>query len=246
MCWSQVSTVLRRKRAPVRWRAGTIPTARPAAPGCRTRSPCSTRLARPDLDCESVIATWRAAATTPALQTALGADVEGPVTVDLVTDGPHALVGGTTGSGKSELLRTLVAGLALGRGPEQLSLVLVDYKGGAAFDRCRELPHVVGVVTDLDDHLAERVLRSLEAELRRRERALRSAGVADLASYHRARQRDPTLDPLPRLAIVIDEFATLAAELPDFLGALIGTAQRGRSLGVHLVLATQRPVGGGR
>ena len=117
--------------------------------------------------------------------------------------------------------------------------MLVDYKGGATFDACADLPHTVGVVTDLDDRLAERALVSLEAELRRRERLLRPVGAADLADY-RAVAGAP---PLPRLVVVIDEFAALAAELPDFLPALVGVAQRGRSLGVHLVLATQRPAG---
>jgi S-DNA-T family DNA segregation ATPase FtsK/SpoIIIE len=116
----------------------------------------------------------------------------------------------------------------------------VDYKGGAAFDACARLPHVVGMVTDLDEHLGARALRSLEAELRHRERTLRRADAADLPAYLAA---GAPLGPLPRLVVVVDEFATLATDLPDFLGALVGVAQRGRSLGVHLVLATQRPRG---
>ena len=102
---------------------------------------------------------------------------------DLVADGPHALVGGTTGSGKSELLRTLVASLAAIYSPERVNFVLVDYKGGSAFDACASLPHVVGLVTDLDDRLAERALRCLEAELRHREQVLRDRGATDLAHY---------------------------------------------------------------
>src|SRR5690606_24519484 len=118
--------------------------------------------------------------------------------------------------------------------------VLVDYKGGSAFDDCARLPHVVGMVTDLDEHLGERALRSLEAELTHRERLLRQAASPDLPAYLKA---GAPLGPLPRLVVVVDEFATLANELPDFLGALVGVAQRGRSLGVHLILATQRPQG---
>ncbi|MBW3645459.1 MAG: hypothetical protein KY441_08150, partial [Actinobacteria bacterium] len=117
---------------------------------------------------------------------------------------------------------------------------LVDYKGGSAFDQCARLPHVVGLVTDLDEHLGQRALTSLEAELAHREQLLRRAGAQDLPAY--VAQGAPS-GPLPRLVVVIDEFATLATELPDFLGALVGIAQRGRSLGVHLVLATQRPSG---
>ena len=117
--------------------------------------------------------------------------------------------------------------------------MLVDYKGGATFDACAELPHTVGVVTDLDDRLAERALVSLEAELRRRERLLRSVGAVDLTDWRAVAGRPP----LPRLVVVVDEFATLVAEVPGFVEALVAIAQRGRSLGVHLVLATQRPSG---
>ena len=159
--------------------------------------------------------------------------------IDFVADGPHGLVGGTTGAGKSELLRTLVAGLAASVDPDHLTFVLVDFKGGSAFDECARLPHTVGMVTDLDQHLAERALRCLEAELRHRERVLRDAGAVDLPDY----LRKGLPEPLPRLLVIIDEFATLKAELPEFIDALVGVAQRGRSLGVHLLLATQRPQG---
>jgi S-DNA-T family DNA segregation ATPase FtsK/SpoIIIE len=169
----------------------------------------------------------------------IGVTEQGPLVLDLVADGPHGLLGGTTGSGKSELLRTLVVSLAATADPEHLNFVLVDYKGGSAFDACARLPHTVGLVTDLDEHLGQRALRCLEAELRYRERVLRAAGAADLPGYLRLGL--PT--PLPRLVVVIDEFATLASELPDFVDALVGIAQRGRSLGVHLLLATQRPAG---
>ena len=172
----------------------------------------------------------------------LGVGVEGqPFTVDLRLDGPHALVAGTTGAGKSELLQALVAGLAVGNRPDELAFVLIDYKGGAAFKDCARLPHTVGTVTDLDGHLTERALSSLGAELRRRETVLRDGGCKDIDDYlaHRS-HGDPSL---PRLVLVVDEFATLAEELPDFVGGLVGIAQRGRSLGVHLVLATQRPSG---
>lgn len=161
------------------------------------------------------------------------------VRVDLCCDGPHALVAGTTGSGKSELLQSWVVGLALRHPPEAISFVLVDYKGGAAFGRCAELPHVAGLVTDLDNHITKRALQSLDCELGRREALFARAGVSDLASYRRA----PGCEPLPRLVLVIDEFATLVQELPDFVTGIVDVARRGRSLGIHLVLATQRPAG---
>ena len=166
----------------------------------------------------------------------LGHSVSGPVQVDLCRDGPHALVAGTTGSGKSELLQTLITGLALAHPPDRCSFLLVDYKGGAAFAEAARLPHTVGVLTDLDGPATERALRSLGAELLRRERLLAAHQVNDLAAL-------PEDVALARLVIVVDEFATLAEELPTFLPGLVGIAQRGRSLGVHLVLATQRPGG---
>lgn len=171
--------------------------------------------------------------------TVLGSGSDGAVTLDLDRDGPHVLIAGTTGSGKSVLLQTLVAGLAARCPPDALNLILVDYKGGAAFAACTELPHTVGVVTDLDPVLTARALRSLDAELRRRERAFAAAGVSDLVGY---RARDGG-EPVARLVIVVDEFATLADELPEFVSGLVSVAQRGRSLGLHLVLATQRPGG---
>ncbi|MCW2776814.1 MAG: putative FtsK/SpoIIIE family protein, partial [Frankiales bacterium] len=189
-----------------------------------------------DVDGPAVLARWHRSGGAPV--TPLGVTASGRLVLDLVRDGAHGLVGGTTGSGKSELLRTLVAGLAATCSPDDLVLVLVDYKGGAAFDACARLPHVVGLVTDLDEQLGSRALTALEAELQTRERLLRSVGADDLAAY---RARAST--PLPRLLVVVDEFATLAAELPDFVSALVGIAQRGRTLGVHLLLATQRPSG---
>ena len=183
---------------------------------------------------------WEDGAGSDALVGVIGADAFGPVELDLVADGPHVLIGGTTGSGKSELLRSLIAGLAAAHDPDHCAFVLIDYKGGAAFDRCRDLPHVAGFVTDLDQALAARALHCLEAELRHREGRLRDLGAQDIAAFRAA---DAPGEPLPRLLVVVDEFATLAAELPDFLDALIGIAQRGRSLGVHLILATQRPAG---
>ena len=182
---------------------------------------------------------WRTAARSPALRGVIGVTPEGRYAIDLRADGPHALVGGTTGSGKSELLQTLIASLAVTVAPDRLAFLLVDYKGGAAFKDCRYLPHSVGMVTDLDEHEVHRALVSLEAELKRREEVLRGAGAKDLLELER---RDPASAP-PSLVIVVDEFATLAREVPAFVAGIVDVAQRGRSLGVHVVLATQRPSG---
>ena len=177
----------------------------------------------------------------PTPRAVVGRTPEGPFVIDLVRDGPHVLVGGTTGSGKSEFLRTLVTSLALSSPPDELAFVLVDFKGGAAFGPCTALPHVVGLVTDLDDHLVARALASLRAELRRRERLFAEVGAGDLEGYQRRRR--PDSEAIPRLVVVVDELRALVEELPDFVSGLVRLAALGRSLGVHLVLATQRPSG---
>jgi S-DNA-T family DNA segregation ATPase FtsK/SpoIIIE len=195
-----------------------------------------------DLDAEQMVTRWRGVSkgSTAAV---VGVSLDGPFALDLVRDGPHALVGGTTGSGKSEFLQTVVASLAVVNTPETMNFVLVDYKGGAAFSQCEQLPHTVGMVTDLDSHLVERALDSLRAELTYREHVLADAGAKDLEDYLDAQGRGHVGPTLPRLMIVIDEFASMARELPDFVAGLVNIAQRGRSLGIHLVLATQRPSG---
>ncbi|EIV94310.1 FtsK/SpoIIIE domain-containing protein [Frankia sp. QA3] len=164
-------------------------------------------------------------------------------TLDLPRDGPHGLIAGTTGSGKSELLQTIIAAHAVTYRPDELVFVLVDYKGGSAFAECAALPHTVGLVTDLDPHLVRRALISLSAELQRREALLARAGAKDLDALRRTATGAGELTVPPRLVLVVDEFATLARELPEFVTGLVSLAQRGRSLGIHLLLATQRPSG---
>ncbi|MDB1087109.1 FtsK/SpoIIIE domain-containing protein [Streptomyces sp. ACA25] len=190
---------------------------------------------------EAVAARWQAGGRTTSA--VLGVSLDGPFAVDLTRDGPHGLVAGTTGSGKSELLQTLVAALAVGNRPDAMTFVLVDYKGGSAFKDCVQLPHTVGMVTDLDAHLVERALTSLTAELKRREHILAGAGAKDIEDYVDLLHREPHRTPMPRLLIVIDEFASMVRDLPDFVKGLVNIAQRGRSLGIHLILATQRPGG---
>ncbi|MBA2696004.1 MAG: FHA domain-containing protein, partial [Actinobacteria bacterium] len=188
-------------------------------------------------DVTAVLRRWEHRPSSTRCRLGLGA--AGPVEIDLAVDGPHALVAGTTGAGKSELLRTMVTALALGNRPDQLVFVLVDYKGGSAFTECAQLPHCVGLVTDLDPHLADRALTSLRAELKRRERLLADVGARDLSAY----QAKEGMPALPRLVLVIDEYRALAEELPAFVDGLVRIAALGRSLGLHLVLATQRPTG---
>lgn len=170
------------------------------------------------------------------LAAVVGVGHGGPVAVDLVADGPHAVVAGTTGSGKSELLVTWMAALAAAHPPEEVTVLLVDFKGGAAFDPLLVLPHAVGLVTDLDGQGARRALESLRAEVRHRERVLRDAGARDVD--------DPAAaGVLSRLVIVVDELAALLADQDGLHEVVADIAARGRSLGMHLVLCTQRPAG---
>lgn len=190
----------------------------------------------PSPDARAVAAAWRRDGTAVVL----GSRADGSaVVVDLVRDGPHGLVAGTTGSGKSELLTTLVLGLALAQPPGRLALLLVDFKGGTGLPPVlATLPHVVGHLSDLDASAARRTLRGLAAELRRRERVLATHGARDLAELPPGKGDTP-----PRLVVVVDEFRALADELPELVPTWARLAAQGRSLGVHLLLATQRPAG---
>ncbi|GAA4831793.1 FtsK/SpoIIIE domain-containing protein [Luteimicrobium xylanilyticum] len=159
--------------------------------------------------------------------------------LDLRAHGPHALVGGTTGAGKSEFLQAWVLALAAEHSPDRVTFLFVDYKGGSAFADCVDLPHRVGLVTDLSPHLVRRALTSLRAELRHREHLLNRKQAKDLLELER--RGDPECPPA--LVLVIDEFAALAGEVPEFVDGVVDVAQRGRSLGIHLIMATQRPAG---
>jgi DNA segregation ATPase FtsK/SpoIIIE, S-DNA-T family len=175
----------------------------------------------------------------PKLRALVGQASEGAMHLDLRAQGPHALVGGTTGSGKSEFLQAWVLGMAAEYSPKRVTFLFVDYKGGAAFADCTHLPHCVGLVTDLSPHLVRRALVSLRAELHHRETLFTRKKAKDLVELEK--RGDP--DAPPALVIVIDEFAALVNEVPEFVDGVVDVAQRGRSLGIHLIMATQRPAG---
>ncbi len=161
----------------------------------------------------------------------------GPLTLDLDAHGPHLLVAGTTGSGKSAFLETLILALADDWGPHDLALALIDFKGGAGLRACMDLPHVAGTLTDLDPHLARRALSALAQELADRKRDLAKAGHSSFHGWEAAGGAPP------RLLVVADEYQELVAHYREFLPDLTRLAAQGRSLGLHLVLATQRPAG---
>ena len=211
----------------------------PAAPPPAIPRHCSLAdvlpLAAPDISRR-----WSRTGAEAGLGAAVGAGSRGPCSIDLKADGPHFLVAGTTGSGKSEFLRTLAAGLAASHPPDRVNLLFIDFKGGSGLGPLTGLPHCVGMLTDLGAAQVERTLVSLRAEVRRREELLARVDAPDLAAYESSPAAGP---PVPYLVIVVDEFRILVDEAPGALAELMRIAAIGRSLGIHLIMATQRPQG---
>lgn len=183
---------------------------------------------------------WAAGRLEPGLTIPLGRTAGGVRVLDLEADGPHVLVAGTTGSGKSELLRTIAAGLALCYPPDRINVLFFDFKGGSGLSPLTGIPHCVGMLTDLASSQLERTIVSLRAEVRRREQLLAASNAPDLAAYRLSPSGGP---PLPQLVLIIDEFRMLVEEAPGTLTELMRIASIGRSLGIHLIMATQRPQG---
>jgi S-DNA-T family DNA segregation ATPase FtsK/SpoIIIE len=206
-------------------------------------------LGLPDLARLDVAQAWRPRPQRDRLRVPIGVDRRGlPVELDVKESaqggfGPHGLVIGATGSGKSELLRTLVLGLAMTHSSETLNFVLTDFKGGATFLGLERLPHVSAVITNLADELplVDRMKDALQGELVRRQELLRAAGnYASLRDYEKAREAGAPLAPLPSLLVITDEFSELLSSKPDFAELFVMIGRLGRSLGVHLLLASQR------
>jgi S-DNA-T family DNA segregation ATPase FtsK/SpoIIIE len=193
-----------------------------------------TLLALDRLPWRTIVARWIGACERNDLDVPLGTSQAGPFMLDLNRQGPHALVAGTTGSGKSVLLQSWCLALASANGPDRLAFVFLDFKGGSAFRELERLPHTVGSVCDLDLAHAARALRALEMELTRRER---------LVAAHHASHIGDLRAPPPRLIVVIDEFHALKDQLPDYINRLVRIASLGRSLGMHLIACTQNPLG---
>lgn len=184
---------------------------------------------------KAIVHTWLTSLEgPPSYQAMIGREAGGDFLIDLVRDGPHALVAGTTGSGKSVFLRAWCLALACSLPPSRFNLVLLDFKGGSGFNLLAGLPHTVGCVNDLDLEQAVRSLAGIRKELERREALLAKVGASDI------RDLDP---PPPRLLVVIDEFQALRQQLPDYLDDLARLASQGRSLGMNLVACTQQTLG---
>ncbi|MBQ6582461.1 MAG: type VII secretion protein EssC, partial [Mogibacterium sp.] len=195
-----------------------------------------------DLDLEK---RWKSAQASRTMTAPIGVSKTGVVSLDLhdKAHGPHGLVAGTTGSGKSELIQTYILSMATLYHPYEVGFVIIDFKGGGMANQFRDLPHLIGTITNIDGKEIDRSLKSIKAELQKRQRLFAEADVNHIDKYIRKYKAGEAKTPLPHLIIIVDEFAELKSEQPDFMKELISAARIGRSLGVHLILATQKPAG---
>ena len=196
-----------------------------------------------DMAVESVLQRWSAQRYASDIRCYLGVSSGGSLNIGLSEHGPHWLLGGTTGAGKSQLLRSLVLSAALRYPPERLGLILVDFKGSAGLGPLAQLPHALSVLSNFDMSAVERALEFLRADIHRREVDLQALGVNSYRDYLASCQAASTTPRYPELLIVVDEFRMLIDSMPDAMAELMRIATIGRSLGLHLVLATQRPQG---
>ena len=196
-----------------------------------------------DMAVESVLQRWSAQRYASDIRCYLGVSSGGLLNIGLSEHGPHWLLGGTTGAGKSQLLRSLVLSATLRYPPERLGLILVDFKGSAGLGPLAQLPHALSVLSNFDVSAVERALEFLRADIHRREVDLQALGVNSYRDYLASCQAAGTIPRYPELLIVVDEFRMLIDSMPDAMAELMRIATIGRSLGLHLVLATQRPQG---
>lgn len=199
-------------------------------------------LAVDDLDLKK---RWASSQVFKSMSAAIGVSKTGIVSLDLhdKAHGPHGLVAGTTGSGKSEILQTYILAMSTLYHPYEVAFVIIDFKGGGMVNQFRDLPHLLGAITNIDGKAINRSLKSIKAELQKRQRLFAEADVNHVDKYIKKYKSGEIYTPLPHLIIIVDEFAELKAEQPEFMKELISAARIGRSLGVHLILATQKPSG---
>lgn len=188
---------------------------------------------------------WRNSKVYKSMAVPLGVSKTGVVYLDLhdKAHGPHGLVAGTTGSGKSEILQSYILSIATYFHPYEVSFLIIDFKGGGMVNQFKKLPHLLGAITNIDGKEIDRSLKSIKAELQKRQKLFAEAEVNHIDKYIQKYKNEGNLTPLPHLIIIVDEFAELKAEQPEFMKELISAARIGRSLGVHLILATQKPSG---
>ena len=190
-------------------------------------------------------ANWNRSQVFKSMSAPIGVSKSGVVSLDLhdKAHGPHGLVAGTTGSGKSEILQTYILSMALLFHPYEVGFVIIDFKGGGMVNQFKNLPHLVGAITNIDGKEIDRSLKSIKAELKKRQRLFAEAEVNHIDKYIKKYKAGEVNEPLPHLILIVDEFAELKADQPEFMKELISAARIGRSLGVHLILATQKPSG---
>lgn len=190
-------------------------------------------------------ANWHSSQVFKSMSAPIGVSKSGIVSLDLhdKAHGPHGLVAGTTGSGKSEILQTYILSMALLFHPYEVGFVIIDFKGGGMVNQFKNLPHLVGAITNIDGKEIDRSLKSIKAELKKRQRLFADADVNHIDKYIKKFKAGEVTEPLPHLILIVDEFAELKADQPEFMKELISAARIGRSLGVHLILATQKPSG---
>jgi len=195
-----------------------------------------------DLDLSS---RWKKSQVFKSMAAPVGVSKTGVICLDLhdKAHGPHGLVAGTTGSGKSEILQTYILSMASLFSPDEVGFLIIDFKGGGMVNQFKELPHLLGAITNIDGKEIDRSLKSIKAELQKRQCMFAEADVNHIDKYIKKYRNKEVLKPLPHLIIIVDEFAELKAEQPEFMKELISAARIGRSLGVHLILATQKPSG---
>ncbi|MDY3747034.1 MAG: type VII secretion protein EssC [Lachnospiraceae bacterium] len=199
-------------------------------------------LAVDDLD---LTARWAKSQVFKSMSAPIGVTKMGIISLDLhdKAHGPHGLVAGTTGAGKSEILQTYILSMATLFHPYEVGFVIIDFKGGGMVNQFRNLPHLLGAITNIDGKAINRSLKSIKAELQKRQRLFAEVDVNHIDKYIQKYKAGEATVPLPHLIIIVDEFAELKAEQPEFMKELISAARIGRSLGVHLILATQKPSG---
>lgn len=188
---------------------------------------------------------WKQSQVYKSMAAPIGVTKTDMVYLDLhdKAHGPHGLVAGTTGSGKSEILQTYILSVATRFHPYEVSFVIIDFKGGGMVNQFKNLPHLLGAITNIDGKEIDRSLKSIKAELQKRQRLFAEADVNHIDKYIKKYKAGEVSEPIPHLVLIVDEFAELKAEQPEFMKELISAARIGRSLGVHLILATQKPSG---